>query len=157
MAIGESTSNVTSRHWLRMPTPHARANSELFVFSGIAIFDQLKGTGSSWEGGTATIVANYGNVIPEGRAILPHHWTVNIQLASIFNANVANNTGWSVNDYRLRRFRNALGGDRVAVVEGKLIVRAEIAVRDIDAFIHRLSYDVTILGTVVDFQFGVDL
>jgi hypothetical protein len=38
MAINGVTDNVTSRHWLRIPTPETGANHELFIFSGIAIF-----------------------------------------------------------------------------------------------------------------------
>jgi hypothetical protein len=152
MPITDGSHGTISRHWLRMPAPHSGENFELFIFSGIAIFNNLKGTGSSWDGGDARIDADYSNVIPQGQAILPRHWTVDVHLASIFNANTAINTGWSVNNFSLARVENGLGGDRVAAVGGNLRLRAGIAVRDIDAFIHRLSYNVTILGKPVDFE-----
>jgi hypothetical protein len=151
MAINGVTDNVTSRHWLRIPTPETGANHELFIFSGIAIFgNQLKGTGSSWDGGTAFIHANYQNVIPSNRAILTRQWVVDVHLASIFNANVANNTGWAVDNYSLTLIENP-DGTLLSVAGGILVLRAEIAVRDIDAFLHRLSYQVTIQGSVIPF------
>lgn len=152
MPITDNTHGTISRHWLRMPAPHSGEDYELFIFSGIGIFDGLKGTGSSWDGGDANIYADYTNVISKDQAILPRHWTVDVHLASIFNANVANNTGWSVNDFSLTRVTNDLGGGQVTVQGGILVVKAGIAVRDIDAYIHRLSYHVTILGKVVDYE-----
>ena len=148
MAITDTTTNVISRHWLRIPTPETGANHELFVFSGIAIFDGLKGTGSSWDEGPALIHANYTNVIPPNRAILPRHWTVDVHLASIFNANVANNTGWAVKEFSLILAPNS-DGTQVAVPGGILNLRAQIAIRDSDAFILRLSYQVTIQGSII--------
>ena len=134
-----------------MPASHSGKNFELFIFSGIAIFDKLKGTGSSWVGGNAIIEAKY-KIIAQSNAILPRYWTVDIHLASISNWDVAHNTGWSVNDYSLRRYDNNLGGARVVVSNGSLVLDTKIAVRDIDAYIHRLSYHVTILGKVVDYS-----
>ena len=151
MTITEWTNKTTSRHWLRMPAPNSGTNFELFIFSGIAIFNKLKGTGSSWEGGNAIINANY-KIIAKGNAIRPRNWTVDIHLASISNWDVAKNTGWAVDDYSLRRYDNNLGGGRVAVPNGSLVLDTKIAVRDIDAYIHRLSYHVTILGKVVDYE-----
>lgn len=151
MPIVETSNNTRSRHWLRMPAPEVGSGYELFIFTGIAIFEKLKGTGSSWEGGEAGISANYQNVFSPNQAILPKHWTVDVQLASIFNAGVANNTGWSVNEYSLVRVTNGLGGGKVAVPSGRLVLDSKIAVRDSDAYIHRLSYNVTILGKVVEY------
>ncbi len=150
MPITEHTDKITSRHWLRMPVP--QSGIELFIFSGIAIFDKLKGTGSSWAGGDATIEAKYKEIIPQNKAIQPTNWTVDIHLASISNWDVAKNTGWAVNNYSLRRFNNYLGGGKVVVPNGSLVLDTKIAVRDIDAYIHRLSYHVTILGKVVDYK-----
>ena len=152
MPISETTDKTTSRHWLRMPAPDAGANFELFIFSGIGIFNKLKGTGSAWEGGDSFIQADFSNVISENHAILTRHWTVDVHLASIFNFKVANNTGWSVNDFSLMRETNPSGGPQIAVVGGILRIKTKIAVRDIDAFIHRLSFHVTILGKVIDHE-----
>lgn len=152
MTITELTEKTASKHYLRMPVPESGKNFELFIFSGIAIFNKLKGTGSSWEGGYAYIAAKYNNVIAQGKAILPKHWTVDVHLASISNLKVANNTGWSVNEFSLRKYDNNLGGGRVVVPDGSLVLDTKIAVRDIDAYIHRLSYHVTILGKVVNYK-----
>lgn len=150
MSILAETSNVTSRHWLRMPAPHSGENFELFIFTGIAVFDgQLKGTGGSWERGQAYINANYSNIVSTGQAILPQNWTVDTHLASISNIEAAINTGWAVDNFSLSRGSNHLGGGKVAVRNGILGIAMDVAVRDSDAYIQRLSYHVTILGKIV--------
>jgi hypothetical protein len=67
-----------------------------------------------------------------------HGGTVVLSLATIFNGNVANNAGWAVD-----------GADVYAVGikdEFGLVIRAAIALRDSDAAIYRLAYQVTALG-----------
>ena len=153
MTISEHTSNTVSRHWLRMPAPDAGDKFELFIFSGIAIFDELKGANSQWRGGEAFITANYANVISQRTAILLRHWTVDVHLASIANqSRVSNNIGWAVDGFSLVREKNSAGGGVVAVPEGRLRIKSKVAVRDKDAIIHRLSYHVTILGKIVDWS-----
>ena len=151
MAFRDSTARIVSRHWLRMPAPDAGADFELFIFTGIAVLSRTKGAGTSWEKGTVLINANYSNVVSRDHAIQPRHWTVDVHLASIFNADVANNTGWAIDAFSLDRRTNNLGGRNVVVAHGMLQITTKVAVRDIDAYIHRLSYHVTILGKVADY------
>jgi len=138
-----------------MPAPHSGEDYELFIFSGICVFDNtLRGIGPDWQEGPVEIFADYKNVISQDQAILLRHWTVDVHLASILNLKVANNTGWSVNAFSLKLEPNNPGGGRVAVSRGSLGVKATVAARDVDAFVLRLSYHVTILGKVVEFQGG---
>lgn len=157
MAINTSTTVTRSRHWLRMPAPDSGNGFELFTFTGIAVFNDLKGTGGNWERGNVRIYADYSNVIDNGKAILPKNWTVAVHLASIFNKNHSVNTGWAVDGFSLPREDNNLGGASVFVPAGYLRVDADIAIRDIDAQIYRFSYDVTILGKVVDWESGITI
>jgi len=60
-----------------------------------------------------------------------------LSLASIFNLNVATNAGWAV---------DGAGVYALGYEEDGLEVVAAIAVRDSDAFLYRLSYQVTALG-----------
>jgi hypothetical protein len=63
--------------------------------------------------------------------------TVVVSLASIFNKNVANNAGWAVD-----------GADLVPLgyeVDG-LRIEAQLALRDSDGFLYRISYQATALG-----------
>lgn len=155
MAISASTSNIAARHWLRMPVAGAGAGVELFLFTGVAVFgsDQIHGVSTAqWERGSAFINADYSNVIPRDRAIVPQHWTVDVNLASLLNLGHAVNTGWAADSFSLTREDNGLGGDKVTLAGGILRVRAEVAVRDSDASILRLSYNVSILGRVVGYQ-----
>lgn len=157
MAFLEGSTNTRSRHWLRMPAPHVGTDFELFTFTGVALFNSLKGTGSSWIEGDANIIATYPQVIGADKAILTQNWTVDVGLASISNKNHAVNTGWSVNKYSLRRIDNKLGGGKVAAAQGNLGIDTLVAMRDIDAKILRLSYNVTILGKVVDWESTIDI
>ena len=71
MTIAARSTTTASRHWLITPLPSA--DTQLYIFSSIAIFgseDPIKGvTQSDWESGLATIDADYSNVIPLNRAI----------------------------------------------------------------------------------------
>jgi hypothetical protein len=149
MAIPVSSESIASRHYL--VTPLTTPDMKLFVFSGVASFnDKIKGrTREDWEFFAAQIEADYTNIIPNHRALqLTGGWVVDVQLASLFNRNQALNTGWAVNEFRLV---TSDSHDRlVAAVNGKLKILAEVAVRDSDAFIHKLSYHVTIVGRLVE-------
>lgn len=151
MTIAETTDRVASRHWLRFPVPALGPNVEYFVFSGIGVFEELKGEGSNWAEGSAGILADYGNLIGPQEAIKLWHWTVNVDLSSLFNQNVANNTGWSVNEFTLQRVFD-INGDEFAAPGGMLRINSQVAIRDIDAYILRLSYNVSILGEVARFE-----
>jgi hypothetical protein len=152
MALTDLTENVSSRHWLRMPAPDAGANHELFIFSGIAIFDTLRGTDGAWDRGPAFIQADYTNVISPHRAILPRHWTVTIQPASIFHANGTTHLGLAVDNFSLLFDMNAMDGTEVAVAGGLLRLRAEIALQGGDVSMRRLAYHAMILGTLVAYR-----
>lgn len=67
-----------------------------------------------------------------------HAGSVVVSLASIYNGNVANNAGWAVDGAHI--FAQGLQTDG-------LIVEAKIAVRDVDGYLHRVSYQATALGT----------
>lgn len=154
ISLPPSTNDVAARHWLRMPAPAAGSGMELFTFSGIAIFNggikcQLN---SGWDRKEAFINASYPNIAAINKAILPTNWTVSIHLSSIFDQQAAVNGGWAVDEYSMLLEKNGIDGKDVALANGILRLRAKIALQDIDAYIHRLSYQVTILGKVVNYQ-----
>ncbi|MEB2297185.1 MAG: hypothetical protein OZ930_11735 [Ignavibacteria bacterium] len=151
MSVIEVTQNITSKNWLRMPVAVSEGAPELFVLTGIAVFEKLKGTGQTWNRGTAIIHANFSNIVPIGKAIQPKHWTCSVSLASVNNKNESMNTGWAVDESKLP-LEKTVDGIEVILANGVLVIRAEVAIRDIDAFIARLSFNVSILGKVVDYQ-----
>lgn len=148
-----NSSAISSPHWLRMPAPGSGNGMELFVFTGIGVFNSplLKGTGQQWAGIEAQIGADYSNVIPKTRAIQAQQWTVDVHLASIADNGMAQDAGWSVNAFRLGIDESYGGGVAYALCNGGLSVTASVAIRDVDAFVLRLGYHVMILGKVVPY------
>jgi hypothetical protein len=122
------------------------------MFSGIAdfLFD-LHGSSSTPGVFTpllAKINADYSNVIPLNHAILRQMWVVNVHLASISNEQHAVNTGWAIEEFRLEEDRDS-AGNFVLLAGGRLRIRVTVALGDRDAFIHKLSYSVSIVGKLI--------
>ena len=73
-----------------------------------------------------------------------------VDLASIFNQKHAINTGWEVESFALGTVQDQ-NGDAFMFNEGDLRIVIELGIRDVDAHILRLSYNVSILGEVAPF------
>lgn len=153
VTVSENSTNIVSQNMIRIPAPDAGANHELFVFTGIGVFGSLIGEGSQWVTGSAAISANYASELnlPANHAVRVHQSTVKIDLASIANQNQAINTGWAVETFDLPTVFD-VNGDPFILTEGLLRVVAGIAIRDVDASILRLSYNVSVVGEVAPFQ-----
>ena len=66
--------------------------------------------------------------------------TVSLSLASVFNAGEAIDAGWAVDGANLAVFSGPQSGP------GPIRVDAKVAVRDVGATLHRLTYQITALG-----------
>jgi hypothetical protein len=73
---------------------------------------------------------------------------VNVHLASITNLHHAINTGWAIDGFRLEEDIDS-AGQRVLLTGGQLRIITDVAVRDNDAFILKLSYSVSIVGKII--------
>jgi hypothetical protein len=78
--------------------------------------------------------------LPPGMGLRLSHWAPLVTLAAITNDSTATNAAWTVDRFDLQApFR----------ARPKVNVTANLAVRDSDGFILRLSYCVHLLGTIV--------
>ena len=77
----------------------------------------------------------------------PTMWTVSAAPVSIFDANAAVNAGWSINSCDTEWDRGLPEIERDLLYQFSLFM--DIAVRDSDAFLYRVSYDFRAVGKLV--------
>jgi hypothetical protein len=106
--------------------------NRLFIYNGIAVF-QFEGTGSNWHGDF--IEFEIGRVFVSSQV---HAVSVIGSLNSIENTAVANNAGWAVDSVRAA----------LDPPNQRIVVHADLAVRDNDGAISRMAYQVTVLATI---------
>jgi hypothetical protein len=89
---------------------------------------------------------------PDGntRGFQVEEWAPYAAPSSCFNRNVANNSGFAVDVWRPHEFdtkTNLITGQPV----GNLFngIEVDVAVRDTDAILHRVSYHITLLGKII--------
>lgn len=112
-------------------TPHELRTSvggglSMVVMSGYAVFN-FKGTGSNWR--HEDIYITFGPTWSQLVDVVPI-----VSLASVSNRNHAVNAGWAVDNCRWATFN------------GRILLQAQLAVRDIDGYIHRVAYQATAIG-----------
>jgi murein DD-endopeptidase MepM/ murein hydrolase activator NlpD/tetratricopeptide (TPR) repeat protein len=159
------------QNWLI--TPAALATNEsppasvtdqkwLLVLSGVAIID-LKGNSSQWLRETVRINPN---LIPPLIHAITHHniptpmvsytprfqveqWVPHSAPSSMFNRKHSVNSGFAVDVWRPHSFNTDTDAVTNAPI-GNIFngIQVDVAVSDIDAFLYRLSYHVTLLGKI---------
>jgi murein DD-endopeptidase MepM/ murein hydrolase activator NlpD len=159
-------------------TPEALAVSEdppakvedqkfLLVLSGIAVVDFQGESTADWRRATLLIrpdvdapmqhaITEYGIPTPPGTsgaqywtALQVEHWAPFAAPSAMFNRGVSNNSGFAVDRWRPNPFESKLGFANTMI--GNLFsgVLVDVAVRDTDAVLHRVSYSVTLVGKIV--------
>lgn len=134
----------------------------LLVLSGVAIID-LTGNSSQWLRKTAVISPNlfppldhaikrHNVLTPSGAHRLRfqvEQWAPHVAPSSMFNKNHSVNSGFAVDVWRPHPFdtdtdvvTNASFGN---IFTG---IQVDLAVRDIDAILHRVSYHISLLGKI---------
>lgn len=160
-------------------TPAARAVNDtsaariqdqkwLLVLSGVVVADVRGNSGSQWRHETVSIrpdlngplqyaIGRHGVPTPPGTlggtywvGLQVEQWSPFVALSSMFNKDTAVNSGHAVDAWR----PNPFGTGQDAVTSAPLNnlfqgVQADVAVRDTDAFIHRFSYNITLIGKIV--------
>jgi len=103
-------------------------NRDLVFQSGIAVFNE-RGTGSTWHYDDLWILTD---VVWTRVSVVQ----ASVSLASISNLGEAINAGW--------------GTDAVstALYNNRIMLQVRLAVRDSDGYMHRVSYQVTAMGTL---------
>lgn len=171
------------QNWLITPAATAAGESApdriedqtwLLVLSGVAIVD-LKGvTASEWRRETVLLrpeltgplryaINRYGIPTPAGDEGLTYtselqveQWTPFAALSSVLNEHESINSGFAVDLWRPNPFVTktdpASGTTLDRLFTG---IQVDVAVRDSDAWIHRVSYHITLLGKIVFAPIGI--
>ncbi|PYN82943.1 MAG: hypothetical protein DMD96_04405 [Candidatus Rokuibacteriota bacterium] len=148
----------------------------LLFLSGVVIAD-LKGDGQEWDHQTVAFspdmagpddpsatsgplnwaIRQYSIPRPPGAAGTQYlvrfqveGWSPCVSLGAIFNKGQSNNSGFAVDTWRPSHFgtgKNILTDAQVNNLFSG--ITADVAVRDVDAWLYRLSYNISLLGKIV--------
>lgn len=159
------------------PPQSIRDQKWLLILSGIVLANQRGDNSGSWNHQTVSFIpdiagpddptatsgplnwaiARYGIPRPTGTVGQDYlvrfaldEWSPFVSLGSVFDQGPSNNAGFAVDDWGPNHFDN--GTDVVTNVAVNNIftgVNADLAVNDTDAWIYRLGYNITLLGTIV--------
>jgi hypothetical protein len=81
-------------------------------------------------------------VLPAGKGLHLRYWAPYVTLNSVWNAGQSINSGFSVNKYDvINRQTDTRYG------QNTLTLLITVAARDIDAYVHRIGFTVTLVGT----------
>ena len=151
LAVNESVpTSVTDQKWI-------------LVLSGVVNID-LKGNSSQWRRETVRIVPDmnaplthaitHHNVpTPRGQSYLPRfqveQWVPHSAPSSMFNLELSVNSGFAVEVWRPHPFDTDTDVVTNAPI-GNIFsgIQVDVAVSDIDAYLYRLSYHITLLGKI---------
>lgn len=161
--------NFSGQNWLITPLSGAGNKKKfLMVLSGIVIIDFKGNSGSSWRHEKVSIlpdmVSPLNHAINQNGITRPagtqgstyfqgldlEQWVPFAAPSSMFNKDQSVNSGFAVDLWRPNPF--VRGTDLITnapfnqMFQGILV---DIAVRDSDAFFHRLSYNISLVGKIV--------
>ena len=112
----------------------------LWTLTGVVLL-HLKGTGRDW----LRAQVNFGITVPDippGAALRLVHWAPFVTINAIQNDDTSNWAGWAVDRFGIV--------DPGTPITGQVTVRTDVAVRDVDGYLLRLGYEVTLSGTFSD-------
>lgn len=136
----------------------------LLVLSGVAVSNVKGNSEAQWLQETLHLIPDLLGPLnsainrysipqpPEGglRTFQVEQWSPFAAMSSVFNQAVSNNSGFAVNVWRPNPF-----GDGIDAFSGNPVkniftgIQVDVAVRDTDAFLIRVSYNITLLGKIV--------
>jgi len=109
--------------------------------TGVAIL-LFKGTGGEWHREDLSLFVKLPPIIPEGKSFKVEQFAPFVTLNSISNQQQAVNAGWAVDTF----------DSSAALVlreQPAVPIRATLAVRDIDGFVLRVGYSISVVGAFV--------
>lgn len=134
--------DLATSHWVKF---NVQNNKVCYVLTGIFIVD-FKGNSSNWLRQRIT----FGVPIPDLPRDMGLHielWAPLFTLSSVFNAQTAVNSGHAIENFDLiPQVADANHGTLFA------FFYADVAAREIDAYIHRIGYNITLTGTIKPLQ-----
>jgi hypothetical protein len=130
--------DIESFHWVRFPG----ADGELLIAMSGIIRTEIKGSSQNWLGVPITCTINIPT-LSQGQGLFIRYHCPFAALNSVYNQNVANNSGHSVNTCRLININPGgnFGSNHVTLELG-------LAVRESDAYLHRVGFNIILTGVL---------
>jgi hypothetical protein len=132
-----SDTDIMSNHWVSFPV---ESNKICIVMTGVFIV-HLKGSSQSWLNQRIELSMAIPG-LPGSTGIHLEQVAPYFGLNAIYNAQVANNSGHAVDSFGLASRENDPNFGQQGIV-----FFVDIAVRDSDAWLYRIGYNITIKGT----------
>lgn len=131
---------LSSLHWVGTQTGDGK---QLVTFTGVAVTD-LKGVeGGDWVREDLVLGLTLpAGFVPEGQAFQVEHWAPFVTLNAIYDKETAVNAGWAVDEF-------SGPGPVLIQPNGRFRVQARISVRDVDGWLFRVGFTVTMSGYFV--------
>jgi hypothetical protein len=127
-----------SSHWVHT---EALGNKHLVTLTGIVVID-FKGTGGDWLRDRLNLTLRFPTeILPPDKLFQVELWAPFVTLNAIVNEQQAVNAGWAVDEFE--------GPGRV-MIRDEVKIWADIAIRDIDGYLIRVGYSLTLVGTFAD-------
>ncbi|HEY3178136.1 MAG TPA: M23 family metallopeptidase [Casimicrobiaceae bacterium] len=169
-------STYAVQNWLITPSalsvneqiPGVRDQRFLLILSGVAIVDVKGNSSATWLHETVSLrpllydalnyaVNRWHIPTPGGSAgstfgieFETEQWAPFVSLSSVFNQNESINSGFAVDAWRLNPFGSANDAMTNQLFNRLFAgIQVDIAVRDTDAWIFRLGYNIALLGRIV--------
>jgi hypothetical protein len=115
-------------------------NYTCYTLTGIIKNVDFKGA-SSWLQQDIQLVMNIP-LLPAGKGLTLKYWSPYVTLNSVFNAGQSINSGFSVNKYKVINRQTD-----IHYGQNTLTLLITVAARDTDAWVHRVGFTVTLVGT----------
>lgn len=165
MAFTITNRDLIHREQIRIPMPHLGANQEFFKLTGMVHFngDDARDDQSGARGqealsgnGEMHIHVDYRNIVPSDNAILPSQWTDLVGISNLKCHGPDTNKAWAIRDYWIKNEQNAHenSNGNVFLPGGHLGIYTNVYL-DPNSYIVMMTYDITIIGEVVDFRTGL--
>jgi hypothetical protein len=150
------------------PPPDLHAQKWLLTLSGVGMVNLKGNSEANWLAETLLLrptildpmhyaISTHGIPKPPGTegsqytlAFQVEQWSPYASISSIFNQNVSNNSGFAVDVWRPDHFDNGIDIFSHQPV-GNLYtgLQVDVAVRDTDAWLYRVGYNILLLGRIV--------
>lgn len=163
------------QNWLITPAalsvneapPAIEQQKFLLVLSGVVVIDLKGNSGAQWRRETVSIrpdlfnplqyaVARHGIPTPPGTGgnnywlgFQVEQWAPFAAVSSMFNENESVDSGFAVDVWRPNPFVTATGFSNATLDKLFSGIQVDVAVRDTDAWLHRVSYNIVLQGRIV--------
>jgi hypothetical protein len=131
-------SDITSQHWLVF---NAENNRFCHVLTGVFIVN-LKGQSQNWLRETITLEIPI-RPLPQGLGLHIEYWAPFFTMNSVYNKDTAVNSGHAVDSFSIAGLESDSNFGQYSVA-----FNVQTAVRDSDAYLYRIGYNVTLKGTL---------